>query len=112
MARAVVDVSSVFRRARLEDLLDRVTITDRLATLGSIDRALRLANTRGRRNIRLIRNLLDERRPSEPTPRSVAERLADGLLARSDLPRPLDESPSPDGTSAPRSSTAPGPRPG
>ncbi len=95
VARALVDVSSVFRRHRLADLLDRVTITERITSLGSIDRALRLSNTRGRRNIGLIRSLLDERRPAEPAPRSVAERLADGLLERSGLPEPVAEYPLP-----------------
>jgi hypothetical protein len=95
IARAVVDVSSVFRRDRLDDLIDRVTITDRLTSLGAIDRALRRANTRGRRNIQLLRTLLDRRRPTGSTPRSEAERLADELISRSSLPRPLHEYPHP-----------------
>lgn len=91
--RAVVDVASVFRRHRMEDLLDRLTITDRATTLGAVHRALRRSNRRGRRNIAVLQELLDAR--DQEVPRSIAERDADDLLARSDLPPPIREYPHP-----------------
>lgn len=91
--RTVVDVASVFRRQRLDDLLDRLTITDRSTTLGAVHRALRRSNRRGRRNIGILQELLDER--DRAVPRSVAERDAEELLARSGLPAPVREYPHP-----------------
>lgn len=93
VARGVVDVASVFRRDRMDQLIDRVTITEGITTLGAIDRALRRSNRRGRRNIRVLQELLDRR--GDEVPRSVAERLADELLATTDLPRPIAEYPHP-----------------
>lgn len=93
LARAVVDVTSTFRRSRLDQLMDRLTVTDRVLTLGSIDRALRRSNRRGRLNIRTLQELLDAR--DEQTPRSLSEQLADDLLATTDLPAPIREYPHP-----------------
>ena len=91
--RAVVDVASVFRRRRMDDLLDRLTITDRATTLGAVHRTLRLSNRRGRRNIAILQELLDAR--EEVVPRSVAERDAEELIARTGLPSPVREYPHP-----------------
>ncbi len=93
VARGVVDVASTFRRDRLDQLLDRLTITERSTTLGAIDRALRRSNRRGRRNIGQLQDLLDAR--GEQVPRSLSERLADELLAGTDLPTPIHEYPHP-----------------
>lgn len=96
LPRAVVDVASVFRRQRLGDLVDRLTIDERRTSLGAIDRALRRSNRRGRRGIGALRDLLDERAPVGPTPRSGAERVADELIRHHPvLPRPLCEYPHP-----------------
>jgi hypothetical protein len=93
IARGIVDLTSVFRRARLDQLLDHVTITERSTTLGAVDRALRRSNRRGRRNIRMLQELLDAR--DEHAPRSLSEQLADDLLAGTDLPAPQREYPHP-----------------
>lgn len=91
--RAVVDVASVFSKARLGHLVDRITITDRSTSVGRIARTLRQVNRRGRRNIRNLVNVLDERSPGEPAPRSHLERRFDLLIAAAGLPAPLKEHP-------------------
>lgn len=93
LARAVVDVTSRFRKERLDQLIDRLTVTNRVTSLGSIDRALRRSNRRGRLNIRTLQELLDSR--DEKFPRSLSERSADELLATTDLPSPIHEYPHP-----------------
>lgn len=93
IARAVVDVASVFRRTRLDNVIDHVTITQRCVTIGAIERALRRSNRRGRRNIAVLQALLDLR--GDVVPRSRSEKLADELLAASGLPVPIHEYPHP-----------------
>jgi len=93
VARGVIDVSSTFRRNRLDQLIDQLTITERVTTLGAVERTLRRSNRRGRRGIRVLQELLDAR--GEIAPRSRSEKLADELLARSDLPPPVHEYPHP-----------------
>lgn len=95
VARAVVDVSSVFRHARLERLIDEVTIHRRLTSPAAISRVLLEVNRRGRRDIGVLIALLDERRPSGPVDRSKLERRFDRLLAGSALPEPVKEMPLP-----------------
>ena len=95
VARAIVDAASVFSLGRLEFVLDHVTITRRLTNLGEVARTLRQVNRRGRVDIGNLTRLLDDRTPSEPTPRSQLERRVDGLLARTPLPVPDAEHPLP-----------------
>jgi len=96
LPRAVVEVASTFRAGRLEDLLDRTTITHRLTSIGAIERTLRRSNCHGRKGIAVLRSLLDARMPSEVPPRSVAEQLADHVLASGRLlPQPCREFPLP-----------------
>jgi Transcriptional regulator, AbiEi antitoxin/Protein of unknown function (DUF559) len=96
VARAVVDVASVFTPARLEFVLDHVTVTRRLTSLGQISRTLRQVNRRGRVGIGTLSRLLDARAPSEPAPRSRLERRVDQLLlAETKLPTPRKEYPLP-----------------
>lgn len=96
LARAVVDVASVFSTPRLADLVDRLTITHRSLTVADVGRVLRVVNRRGRRHVARLGRLLDERGPSEPAPRSRVEREVDRLLAMSGLPTPVPEYPLPD----------------
>lgn len=93
--RAVVDLGSMFSRARLNDLLDRIIIEDRSTTVGAISRVLREVHHQGRRRIGRLSSLLDDRRPGEPAPRSRLEDRADELLSRSTIPSPLKEYPLP-----------------
>ncbi|UDY34989.1 type IV toxin-antitoxin system AbiEi family antitoxin domain-containing protein [Dermatobacter hominis] len=93
--RALVDVTSVFAPVRTEWLLDQLTITTRRTSIGRIGRVLRQVNRRGRRGIGTLATLLDERRPSDPTPRSRLERSADELLALTGLPPAEREYPLP-----------------
>jgi hypothetical protein len=93
--RAVVDLTSVFGRARLEHLIDDLTITRRLTTVGRIGRTLRQVDRRGRLHIGRLPALLAARMPSEPAPRSRLERRTDELISRSQLPAPLKEHPLP-----------------
>ncbi len=95
LARAVVDVSSVFSRRRMEWLLDEVTITRRSATIGAIARVYRQVNHRGRRRIAVLGELLDEQSAMGPTPRSTLERKMDELLLATMLPTPAREYPIP-----------------
>jgi hypothetical protein len=95
LERAVVDVASVFGRARLEYLVDQLTITSRRSSVGAIGRALRQVDRRGRVHIGTLGQILDARRASEPAPRSRLERRVDELLAAAPLPRPLHEHPLP-----------------
>jgi hypothetical protein len=95
LERAVVDVASVFHRARLEYLVDQLTITSRRTSVGAIGRALRQVDRRGRVRIGTLGRILDARRPSEPAPRSRLERRVDELLATAPLPRPVHEHPLP-----------------
>jgi hypothetical protein len=94
-ARAVVDVSSVFSRPRMEWLIDQVTITTRLVTPGAIARVFRQINHRGRRNIAVLGELLDERVAAGTIDRSTLERQMDGLLVTTPLPAPIKEYPIP-----------------
>lgn len=93
--RAVVDVSCVLSTAHLEDLVDRLTITARRTSIGALQRTLRQVNRRGRAGIGRMVEVLDRRRPADPTPRSRLERLADDVLAGAGLPRPQHEYPLP-----------------
>jgi len=93
--RAVVDVATVFSLVRLADLVDRVTITERRTSIGGISRAYRQVNRHGRQGIAKLGEVLDERRPHGPTPRSQLEGQFDGLVEASGLPEPLREVPVP-----------------
>jgi hypothetical protein len=93
--RAVVDLASVFSRARLDHLLDDLTITRRLTSIGRIGRVLRQVDRRGRDRIGRLPELLAARNPGEPAPRSRLERRVDELVSRTQLPRPLKEHPLP-----------------
>lgn len=93
VARAIVDLTSVFRRDRLDQLIDQLTIVERATTFGAVNRALRRSNRRGRTNIRMLQQLLDAR--DESTPMSMTEKLADELLVTTDLPKPEHEYPLP-----------------
>lgn len=95
LARAVVDVSSIFSRPRMEWLLDEVSILRRLVTIGAIARVYRQVNHRGRRRIAVLGELLDERSATGSTPRSTLERSMDGLLVHTALPTPSPEYPIP-----------------
>jgi hypothetical protein len=95
LERAVVDVTSVLRRAHLEHLVDQLTITSRRTSIGAIGRALRQVDRRGRVGIGALGPILDARRPAEPAPRSRLERRVDELLATTTLPRPRHEHPLP-----------------
>ncbi|MHB1139864.1 MAG: type IV toxin-antitoxin system AbiEi family antitoxin domain-containing protein [Microthrixaceae bacterium] len=95
LPRTIVDVATVFGRDRLDDLLDRVTVTDRRTTVGAISRCLRQSSRRGRRRIAVLAQLLDDRGPSEPAPRSKVERRVDAAIAETDLPTPVAEYPLP-----------------
>ncbi len=95
LERAVVDVATVFGPSRLDALIDHVTITRRMTSVGAISRTLRQVNRRGRIHIARLAPLLDARRPGEPAPRSRLERTVDELLAPSTLPRPSAEYPLP-----------------
>lgn len=95
LSRAIVDVSSMFSRPRMEWLLDQVTITKRIVTPGAIARVHRQVNHRGRRHIGRLGELLDARTSTGPVPRSTLEREMDGLLASTSLPTPSREYPVP-----------------
>jgi hypothetical protein len=95
LPRTVVDLASVFSRPRLAHLIDRLTITDRRTSIGAIARVLRQVNRSGRHRIAGLQRILDERRPSDPAPRSRLERRADQLLATTSMPVPVAEHPLP-----------------
>jgi hypothetical protein len=95
LERAVIDVSCVFGRARYEHLIDAVTITRRMTSVGSLARTFRQVNRRGRLGIGKVGEALDLRRPDGPPPRSTLERRVDELLDCSPLRRPLPEHPLP-----------------
>ena len=95
LERALVDVTSVFSRVRIEWLVDRLTITDRRTSIGGIGRVLRQVNRRGREHIGVLQDVLDQRRPGRPAPRSRLETTVDALLATTGLPRPRHEFPLP-----------------
>lgn len=95
LARAIVDVSSVFSSSRMEHVIDQVTITKRQVSLGAVARAFRQVNHRGRQNIGMLDGILDERLALGSVDRSTLERAVDELIALTDLPRPLKEFPVP-----------------
>jgi hypothetical protein len=96
LARGIVDVSSVFSRPRMEWVLDQTTITTRLVTPGAIARVFRQVNHRGRRNIAVLGELLDDRVDAgSVVDRSTLERQTDGLLLATSLPTPIKEYPIP-----------------
>jgi hypothetical protein len=95
LERAVVDVTSVLRPARLADLVDRITITTRATTLGAIARTYRQVNRRGRHRIATLGRILDERGDRGPVNRSTLESAADRLLWGARLPTPVREHPLP-----------------
>lgn len=91
LARGIVDVTSVFSPSRMEHVLDQVTITKRSVSLGAVARAFRQVNHRGRRNIAMLDDILDERLALGSVDRSTLEREVDALLATTDLPTALKE---------------------
>lgn len=91
VARAVVDVASVFSKARLADLVDRVTITERRCGLSGVAAVLGEVNRRGRRNIGNLTAVLEERSARKPVPRSVLERHMDELMGAAGMPDPIHE---------------------
>lgn len=93
--RTIVDLGSRFSGPRLHLLLDRVVIQERLTTVAAISRTLREVHHQGRRRIGTLTRLIDQRRPSDPTPRSTLETHADALVEASELPTPLKELPLP-----------------
>lgn len=97
LERAVVDLASTVSRVRLDWLIDRLTITDRLVSTGGIARVLRQVNRRGRRHIARLQEELDRRRPGEPVSRSTLEERVDRLLDGTGLPTPDREYPLPSG---------------
>ncbi len=95
LARAVVDVTSVVSLGRLAWIVDQLTMVERRLRLGEISRCLRQGNRRGRRRIRNLQVVLDERLPGAFVPRSRLERRVDDLIRASSLPRPVAEYPVP-----------------
>lgn len=96
LPRTVVDLSSVFGRARLAYLIDHLTIVERRTSVGEIQRVLRQVNRRGRPGIGVLQPLLDARSPGDAAPRSRVERRVDRLLETSGLlPVPSAEYPLP-----------------
>ena len=95
LPRAIVDVSSVFSRPRMEWLLDEATITKRIVTPGAIARVHRQVNHRGRRHIARLGELLDARTSTGSVPRSTLERKMDEMLALTPLATPARECPVP-----------------
>lgn len=95
LARGLVDVSSVFSRPRMEWVLDQVTISTRTVSPGAIARVFRQVNHRGRRNIAVLGQLLDDRIATGSIDRSTLERAVDQLLLTTDLPVPIKEYPVP-----------------
>jgi hypothetical protein len=91
----VEEAASACSPATLEYILDHVTVTRRLVTIGEVARVWRQVNRRGRRGIRNLTHLFEARSPTEPAPRSRLERRADDLLARAGLPVPVKEHPLP-----------------
>jgi hypothetical protein len=100
--RAIVDVTSIFSPARLEYLLDHLTITRRATSVGAIARTLRQVNRKGRIGIAALPRLLEQRSPNEPAPRSRLERRVDDLLAAAALPVAHAEHPLPSDDGVPR----------
>jgi very-short-patch-repair endonuclease len=101
LARAVVDTTSVLSMGRLAWLVDELMIRERLLTVGEIGRCLRQVNRRGRRRIRNLQAVLDERLPGGFVPRSRLERHVDEMIRSSRLPRPAVEFPVPGWTRGP-----------
>lgn len=96
LPRTVVDLSSVFSRARLAHLIDHLTIVERRTSVGAIQRVLRQVNRRGRPGIGVLEPLLDARSPGAAAPRSRVERRVDRLIEASGLlPVPIAEYPLP-----------------
>ncbi len=95
LERAMVDVATCFAGVRTEWLIDHLTITTRRTSLGKIARVVRQVNRKGRSGIETLVNLLDERGPGIPTPRSELEGWADQMLDQTMLPAPRAEYPLP-----------------
>ncbi len=95
LPRAVVDASSAFSLQTMRHLVDQVTITQRLTSVGAISRSLRQVNKRGRFGIGSVGLVLDERSDGKPVVRSLLERHMDALLAACPLPTPIREAPLP-----------------
>lgn len=93
--RTIVDLGSQFSALRLNDLLERLVITERLTSFAAISKALREVHHQGRRRISVLAKLLEARRPSDPTPRSTLELEADRVVEASELPTPIKEFPLP-----------------
>jgi len=94
VARTLIDLAALFRRARLEVIVD-----DALAS-GNVKLA-ELASTfddlaaRGRKGTRLMRIILEARLPGYVAPQSRAESLMLRVLREGGLPRPVLQFPHP-----------------
>jgi hypothetical protein len=96
LPRTVVDLASVFSRARLAHLIDHLTIVERRTSVAAIARVLQQVNRRGRPGIGVLRPLLDARSPGTVAPRSLLERRVDRFIGSSPvLPTPIAEHPLP-----------------
>jgi len=95
MERAVVDLASVVSLRRLKWMVDELTMSHRVVSIGSVQRCLRQVERRGRRNIAHLQTVLDARQDDGVAPRSRTERRVDELVGRSGLPAPQKEYPVP-----------------
>ena len=99
--RAIVDVTSQFGRARMEYLIDYLTITTRATNIAALSCALGQINRRGRKGIGKLGPMLDARSVGGPAPRSRLEVEMNQLLSRSQLPAAVREMPIPSLTERP-----------
>jgi very-short-patch-repair endonuclease len=94
VARTAIDLAAIYRRARMEIVVDdsltswKVKLPELCATFDDLA-------SRGRKGVRLMRAILEDRQPGYIAPQSRAESLMLRVLRHGGLPRPVLQFPHP-----------------
>jgi very-short-patch-repair endonuclease len=93
-AQTLIDLAGSYRRSRIEVAVDDALASGQVKLIDLCSTFDDLAS-RGRKGVRLMRVLLEERSPGYVAPRSVAESLMLRVLRQGGLPRPVLQFPHP-----------------
>ncbi len=94
VARTAIDLAAIYRRSRMEIVVDD-SLTSRKAKLPEYCATFDDLASRGRKGVRLMRVILEDRQPGYIAPQSRAESLMLRVLRQGGLPRPVLQFPHP-----------------
>jgi very-short-patch-repair endonuclease len=94
IARTVIDLAAIYRRGHMEIVVDD-PLARRTLTLAELCSTFDDLASRGRKGVRLMRAILEDRQPGYIAPQSVAESMLLRVLRLGGLPRPVLQFPHP-----------------